>query len=407
MQVVLLGAGASKSYTESPTGVLMPLALDFFQTFDKLKIKGAPWVLLDGLFEFLIETKGVDPNVFLRAGIDIELLHSEIESHRDEALKTNDPGNWMLPYKAFNELIFLFTAVLNEIQNGPISEAHKLIARHINPDDSIITFNWDTLMDRALSSETAWSVDGGYDVRPRKIFSDGWRDPNEVEGPRNWPNLIKLHGSTNWLTGYTTTDGQGKIVAGHDLPGDTLHIFEKATVPYPCYAGRYIPGYQPYSYGYYPPNFLDVGGRPASPGRVIIRTRLRAPHRMDGVSSAEGLATMPLIIPPVRNKSYEFFGSLFSKLWSTAERAIAETDRLLVIGYSFPKTDLQSINLFERAFANRTSIPEITIVDPAPQHVVQIFREKFHVDEAKLTVIADRFSSKSDFPLLFKGEDAS
>lgn len=62
MQVVLLGAGASKSYAASPTGVLMPLALDFFETFEKLKIKNAPWVLLEGLFGFLIEVKGVRPD---------------------------------------------------------------------------------------------------------------------------------------------------------------------------------------------------------------------------------------------------------------------------------------------------------------------------------------------------------
>jgi hypothetical protein len=250
----------------------------------------------------------------------------------------------------------------------------------------------------------SWSVDTGYGIRPRKVFSDGWRETNKSERARGWPSLIKLHGSTNWLTGHTSTDGRGNIVAGHDLPADTLHVFERATKPYPCFAGRYIPGYEPYSYGYYPPNFLDVGGRPLSPGRVIVKTRLSAPARRDGVSSSEGLATMPLLIPPVQEKSYEFFGSLFLELWSAAEKAIAQADRLLIIGYSFPKTDVQSIKLFERAFAHRETMPWITIVDPAPRHIIEIFRGQFGIDEAKLTVIEDRFSPKSNFSPLFRGE---
>ena len=35
MNVVLLGAGASKAYSNSPTGRKMPIAKDFFQTLNK------------------------------------------------------------------------------------------------------------------------------------------------------------------------------------------------------------------------------------------------------------------------------------------------------------------------------------------------------------------------------------
>lgn len=38
MRTFIIGAGASKAYSESPTNCRMPIANDFFQTFNKLNI---------------------------------------------------------------------------------------------------------------------------------------------------------------------------------------------------------------------------------------------------------------------------------------------------------------------------------------------------------------------------------
>ena len=46
-RTVILGAGASKSYDKSKTGVRMPVAIDFFETFRKLDISKNPWVLIE------------------------------------------------------------------------------------------------------------------------------------------------------------------------------------------------------------------------------------------------------------------------------------------------------------------------------------------------------------------------
>ena len=66
--------------------------------------------------------------------------------------------------KAHHELIFLFAYVVNVIQNGPVSKAHINLASVLSPSDGIVTFNWDTLMDRALAESTEWRVDSGYGV---------------------------------------------------------------------------------------------------------------------------------------------------------------------------------------------------------------------------------------------------
>lgn len=374
----------------------MPIARDFFQIFDQLEISANPWVLQEGLLGYLAKTGIESPHDYLRSGIDIEELHSRIEKDRDQAIaEGREFIEYMQEQRAFTELSFIFASVINEIQNGPVSAPHRSIARHLTNVDTVITFNWDTLMDRALSVETDWNIDWGYGVMPRSVFADGWRPSEEQPKDVQAPALLKLHGSTNWITAYVILD-EGKPVLTHDLAPDTLHIFERSSEPYACFAGRYMAGYEPYSYGYYPPNLMDVPGRAAPDGMVIMRVRPRVPWRKEGTAPDGGLVSMPLIIPPVKQKTYEMFGSLFSNLWSSAEDALAQADEILIIGYSFPRTDLQSHLLFQNAFLRRTSVPKVTIIDPAPQYVAEKFRNELGICGDKLMVIHDYFSADFD-----------
>lgn len=139
MKVILLGAGASKSYIDSPTKIQMPIAMDFFNSFYQLPIASNPWVLIGDIISFLYEYKNITPTEainYLTSGVSIEELHSEIGEIRDNYLEQKI----FFPvistsYKAYNQLLFLFASVLNEIQNGPISLAHKHIASVLNTDD--------------------------------------------------------------------------------------------------------------------------------------------------------------------------------------------------------------------------------------------------------------------------------
>ncbi|WP_447725999.1 hypothetical protein [Sphingomonas koreensis] len=395
MRVFLLGAGASKSYSASPTGERMPVARDFFDTFDKLDLSTNLWVLIGSIIAYIEDHLGAESAYqYLRSGIDIEDLHSQIEEERDRLLKEDGLIAAMHPYKAFNELVFLFAAVLNDIQNGPVSSAHMRLAEQLESDDVIVTFNWDTLLDRALAETTAWRPDWGYGVTPRAIFEDGWREPSRQ--PSDAGNvLIKLHGSTNWLTAYAVTDGEGTIVSGQDADPGSFGVFEKATKPYSCFRGRYMPGFEPYSYGYYPPN-LDVPGRPPPEGFTIVGMRMRSPWRDEGEAPEGGLVSMPLIIPPVKHKSYDFFGDLFSSLWSSAEVAISKADEIVIIGYSFPQTDVQSVELFQRALRRRASPPAIVILDPNAVEIGERIAAAIDLAADAITVIPKYFTDDFD-----------
>ena len=58
-KVVIIGAGASKSYSESKTGLRMPIANDFFSTFTRLEISGNPWVLIGNIIEYVVKYRKI------------------------------------------------------------------------------------------------------------------------------------------------------------------------------------------------------------------------------------------------------------------------------------------------------------------------------------------------------------
>lgn len=80
MKVLLLGAGASKAYEASGTDVRMPLARDFLQTFHKLPISANPWVLVGNVLHYARIHRNLSPEQLFAAEIDIEDLHSEVET---------------------------------------------------------------------------------------------------------------------------------------------------------------------------------------------------------------------------------------------------------------------------------------------------------------------------------------
>ncbi|WP_131647880.1 hypothetical protein [Enterobacter hormaechei] len=403
MNFLLLGAGASKSYSVSPTGVRMPIAKDFFSTFDKLDISGHPWVLIDGLLDFIERVKKENPMDFFSRDVDIEELYTEIEENLNRYVGKDAGLERIMAFKSYTQLIFIFSAVINSIQNGPISRPHSALAKMLSNDDMVATFNWDTLMDRALNSETEWTTDYGYGFCPKSIYRNRWVPPNEKQ-PTS-PLLIKLHGSVNWLSSHPMSPEKDVVLMQESAP-DTVWIYESTEEPYACFAGRYTPGYEDFSYGYYPPNILDDRGRAAGAGRKLVSARLKLPWVPEGTASSEGLVSIPLIIPPVKQKNYNGYGMLFDNLWEKAQEGLTNAEHIIIIGYSFPRTDLKSNQLFLDAFLNRKNIPYITILDPYPERVAEKFRFEFGIPNSHLRVIKGFFTDETDVNELFSFQNS-
>ena len=391
MDVYLLGAGASKSYDLSPTRLRMPLAREVFSTFEQLSVSENPWVLIGEILNYAREKKGIDIQHVFKKNYDIEAFHSEVEDDLRLSVE-KDMGKGELSietlfsYKVYLQLVFFFACTINEIQNGPICPVHQKLVAQLTNEDMVLTFNWDTLIDRALQESGRWNIDYGYGFTPIEVFRDGWVT-SSLARPASAPKLIKLHGSTNWITAYPALNvASGEPYLPQQAPDDVVRIFEYATKPYSTYAGRYMSGYQPFSLGYYPPNILSDPGDAVEEGHLLVRVRAESPLMPEGTASSEGLTSIPLIIPPVKDKSYTLFGPLFERLWTEAENALASAGRIFVIGYSFPRTDTRTIELFKRAFVRRCNFPQVILVNPYPEAQEDLFINDFGISKAHLSV---------------------
>ncbi len=395
MNVYILGAGASKSYGESLSGQKMPLATEVFSTFEKLNISQNPWVIIGDIVNYLHKTRNVPIESVFKGDLDIEKIHSAIEYKMLTLIEKDQncehiSSELLILTKTYQQLVYFFSSIINEIQNGPTSKAHRLFLKKINTDDTIITFNWDTLLDRALQEDTDWETDFGYGFSPCGIYRDKWLLPQNSF--KQSPKLIKLHGSTNWLTSPMYYDQEAKdFKLIQESPNDSVWIYEYATKPYPAYAGRYMEGYAPFSMGYYPPNILSDKGKTAPKDRLIIRVRPKFPWIPESNYPSDGMPSTPLIIPPVKNKSYNFWGKLFKNLWEYAESDLSKAESIYVIGYSFPITDIRAIDLLKKAFCKKTKYPNIIILNPNPVPVKNLFRERLGIPNKYIKIIKDYF----------------
>ena len=392
MNCYIFGAGASKCYSDSPSGQKMPLAIEFFHVFNKLKISESPWVLVGNIINYVRDNYGVDPIKFSDFDEDIELIHSEIHERFLHAQKKNDFPNMIKYNSASTQLAFLFVSVINEIQNGPLSNVHANFVRSLDKNDSIITFNWDTLLDRALDRESNWHTDTGYLIMPKQIYRNQWEEPQDFESDYD---LIKLHGSTNWLTSYPVFD-ENELKFTHTTGDQDVFVYESTLKEYPCYDGRYMSGYEPFSYGYYPPN-LFVDSIQADEGHVFVRSILRTGFNVKGGASSKGIVSMPLIITPIKSKEYGRFGDLFETLWNGAEEKLLKAEKIFVVGYSFPKTDIRTNELFISAFMRRKNIPEIIIINPHPADIYNKFLIEYGIPESNITIDNCYIDEKYDF----------
>jgi hypothetical protein len=392
MNVYIFGAGASHSYAESPTDVLPPLAKDFFQTYRALDIAADRFVRVGSIVNYVRDTRHLDVLDFADWEENIEDFLTEIDERigTHDAAKSLSFGTLIQYTQAYDQMIFLFSSVLNEIQNGPVCRNYLKTCRQLSESDVLITFNWDTLLDRALHESGRWHTEDGYGLKFKAIFKDGWVSGETKSKSTNL--LLKLHGSTNWVMPYLTIDYRARerrfanpTIDPNERP---MFCFQHATRKYPTYHDRSRTGYQPFSYFYYPPDIPVRTDSQAPPGFVRMSINASPDVPEFGATSIGGYpqVSMPLIVPPVRNKQYGLLGNALDILWDSAEKAITSCDRLYVIGYSCPVTDVRAWRLLTAGVESRKKRLELTLIDPFPTNLAQRFRDAFG-DRIELKVI--------------------
>lgn len=75
---------------------------------------------------------------------------------------------------------------------------------------------------------------------------------------------------------------------------------------------------------------------------------------------------------------------------------ISQARKIVILGYSFPRTDDESRNLFKSAFVRMQSYPEVVIVDPAPERAFQVVSNEFGIPSNHIHVIREKLTNDFD-----------
>jgi hypothetical protein len=116
--------------------------------------------------------------------------------------------------KARDRLLHALSAVLEESTDAAIRrsggcELHGDLVTCLQPKDTLISFNYDCVLDHALRTHGSkkWSARYGYSLpRPTRIVgAENWEPPSPATS-QDTVHLLKLHGSLNWQLPDNLTD---------------------------------------------------------------------------------------------------------------------------------------------------------------------------------------------------------
>jgi hypothetical protein len=294
--VYVLGAGSSAGYQGSYIGETSPVSKNFFSKATQVmfthKIKDRKFnddeITYHNLFTFINNFWGIAQKEINGSddAVDMEevltLLHIEMEEQpQSSTLK-----------KASQEYMLLMALTFDKILYGDPCPHHQKVAQSLNNGDVVISFNYELLMDNSLLSTGKWYPTDGYGVKCGILTTPQLKDKEE----KSSVNLLKLHGSFNWL--YCSKCRQ-LFTAMENNHQDLRLVCNHADKVFCNHMGCQNP-------------------------------------------------LQPIIIPPSMMKNYDSM-PFTQKLWHQAREALAKADQIVIIGYSFPPTDFRTKWMFRKA----------------------------------------------------------
>jgi hypothetical protein len=257
-------------------------------------------------------------------GVGLENYYRDIETRArigSFARSANRPKEWRKYQDDLEELIrrviIHTTCESKEGRLEPLkSRVHARLLSKLKEGDTIVTFNYDVLIEHSFDSSPLWTPREGYGENVHGIKNEWcqrWFTARGIsDNTRAKVQLLKLHGSVNW-TLYKT--GQVRL---KDRP-------------------------------------------------FVVRTR---EHRtvFEDVS----------ILPPGWNKRID--KSPYKQLWRQARLRLEQCKTLIIIGYSLPEADLLAKALFAEVVRLRVArnqyLRQLHLADPN-ESVKQRFVELF------------------------------
>lgn len=300
--VYILGAGASAGFEGSYSGIRCPSAKNFFTVADSILQSGhgQKYHEYGSLIWFLekyyhlslsgVEDAGLDMQdvlTFLDLEIEYSNCREEIEVLR----------------RARHQFMDLLSATFSQILDGPPCLYHGTLAASLAQGDTVISFNYDLLMDTAMELKSPyWEPSSGYGLPA----SAGAAGGTGATCPGSKVFLLKPHGSFNWAICKTC--------------GNTYFL--------------------PFSQAGAPLKWSSLGNP--------------APE-------AEDHHLERLLIPPSLKKNVH--GRAMRQIWLKALEALKNAERVVVIGYSLPAADFMVKRLFYQSLPFNRTLREFELVD--------------------------------------------
>lgn len=312
----VLGAGASIGHTNGK----FPTINQFFSKAKELQIINNLNGKMNNKFKNI---NNYIKNIFgkniikenLKLDIEEILTYLEIDIEKNSSLELNNiKYNIVL---LIRNLLDKLTLDMN-IKEGEYDIFKKEL---LKKSDTIITFNWDLLLDNVLERENilpkvpSEGINGEtknqffnliMDLTSHREGTLGGLGPKRpyINSQSNKGYYLKLHGSVDWL--YCSNK--------------SCRSYAKV---YP-------------SFNYMKKNYCA-----------------ECHEEMDY-----------LLIPPVLNKQYNMY-PFIRTIWNKAAKEIEQAERIIIWGYSLPPTDFYSNWLLRQA---RGSIKELTIINPETKY---------------------------------------
>ncbi len=309
-KLYVLGAGASHSLTyvnpkkRKFVRSIAPLDKDFLKALQQNQNSGWQKIATDLIYANWLDRdelndQGLEQAIIKRVS-QYEFL-ANLDPSRVRQKQSNE--------EYLNNLSHLITDYLYKCKSNSSGDTknfiNEIFPTGIKPNEynnRVITFNYDTLIERPL-------IERG--ISKKKIYFDRIVK-NKEDGTKRksseiflHPLILKLHGSINWRCDRSHFD---QIISGN----------------------------------------ID------QQEKVIVWS---SDHKVPKPNDDES----PLIIPPIPNKPITQT-SLFKFLWTTAYEYLHEAKKLVIVGYSCPPTDTLARTMFTH-FSGK-NLKEISIVDP-------------------------------------------
>lgn len=315
--VLILGAGttraarASRSVSQRP-----PLDRDFFNIAGAIN-KPLTTEVVDCLKDLVGDYADT-----LSGSLELATTYLYIKA------LDSKPGN---PYHVgFLKLLSLLHLVLaqttNTIPIGPRSILYRFLLSELNklaqPEDmTIITFNYDLILERVLESINIHNHGGTFnfpgcyrlDKISKALSVRTMPRFHKLDYLHNGVALLKLHGSLNWQSTHTSNKPTPRALLNTNRE---LHVL----------------------------NSPDIA-------KDLSWTR-----------KSRKVYMKPIIVPPISGKRGMMQIDV-QLLWSKAGKALQNADRVVIAGYSCPPLDLESRILISENM-RRNSAKRVYVVDP-------------------------------------------